>query len=333
MRAPEFRLVVDGRDISATVEPRLIELTLTEGREDNVDTLELRLSDHDGRLALPQSNAVIALALGWAGAPLVDKGTFKVDEVEHTGTPDAVCIRARSADLTDDSRRRTEKSWHDTTVGTIVADIAKRLKLAPRVDATLGSKRVQHIDQTESDMAFISRLAKRYDAVATVKKGRLLFLPINRTTTSDGKPLQPAHITRAAGDQHRYHMAERDSYTGVRAYWVDPRAAKRKSVLAGTKSREKRLRDTFATEADAMAAAKAELQRLERGKATFELTLALGRPDITPQAPVTVAGFKQQIDGTDWLVKTATHTLGDGGFTTKLEMERGGGADAQAVAE
>jgi uncharacterized protein len=36
---------------------------------------------------------------------------------------------------------------------------------------------------------------------------------------------------------------------------------------------------------------------------------------------VTVSGFKPEIDDTPWLVKKATHTLGDGGFVSALELE------------
>lgn len=332
--APDYRLVVNGQDITAILNPRLIDLTLSEGREGAVDSLDLRLADHDGQLALPSQGATIALQLGWRGQPLVDKGTFTVDEVEHSGAPDELSIRARSADLGHDARRRNEKSWHDTTVGAIVSAVAARLKLKPRVDGALAKLRVEHIDQTnESDMHFMSRLAKRYDAVATVKKGNLLFLPINGTKTSKGAALEPITITRASGDQHRYHTAERNAYSGVRAYWGDVQKSKRRSVLAGTKQNEKRMKDTYATEADAMAAARAELQRVERGKATFALTLALGNPALMPQSPVTVAGFKPEIDGTTWLVKTVQHQLGDGGYTTQLEMERGGKDVGEGVVE
>lgn len=62
--------------------------------------------------------------------------------------------------------------------------------------------------------------------------------------------------------------------------------------------------------------------RIERGKATMELTLALGRPDLVPRAPVTLRGFKDVVDATDWLVVKLTHTLGDNGLTTRLELEK-----------
>lgn len=325
--APDYRLVVDGKDISAKVQPRLISLTLTEGRENNADQLDLELDDSDGQLAIPRQEAVIELAIGWKGQQLVDKGSFVVDEAEHSGAPDRITIRARSADLGGEIRTRQEKSWHDTTLGAVLADIAKRNSLTHKVDQALAAIKVAHIDQTnESDMHFLTRLARQYDAVATVKKKHLLFLPINGTKTSKGESLPAVAITSADGDQHRWASSTRDAFEGVRAWWSDRVNGSRKSVIAGKKGANlKTLKETYPSKEDALEAAKAELQRLERGHATFELTLAMGRPEIAAQTPITVQGFKPEIDGQGWLVKEVTHTLNEGsGWTTKASMERGG---------
>ena len=130
-----------------------------------------------------------------------------------------------------------------------------------------------------------------------------------------------ASIQREDGDQHRYHSADRNAYTGVRANWQDPQTAEKRSVLVGGEEREKRLKDTYGSEADALTAARSERQRVERGKATFELTLAYGRPELMPQTAVVVSGFKPEIDSTPWQVVKVTHSLGDQGFTTRLELE------------
>lgn len=53
-------------------------------------------------------------------------------------------------------------------------------------------------------------------------------------------------------------------------------------------------------------------------------SLALGCPEIRSELSVTVCGFKPEIDGTDWLVDRATHTISDAGLQTSLELERGG---------
>lgn len=322
-RQVQYHLVVNGRDISATVRPLLQRLQLRESRGEEADQLDITLDDSQGNLALPTAGATIALQLGFAQAGMADKGTFTVDEIEHSGAPDVVSLRCRSAELGNTLRQRASQSWHGATLGQIVRDIAAKNKLQANVDATLASTPVQHIDQTnESDVHFLTRLGRLHDAVATVKKGRLVFLPIGSTKNASGAQLQAITLTRADGDRHRFHLAARDSYTGVRAYWNDPGAAKKKAVIAGTEENLKTLRDSYATEDAATAAARAELGRIQRGAATLEITLAIGQPSLMVQTPVNVSGFKPEIDGTDWLCKTVEHSLDDNGLTTRLELEK-----------
>lgn len=158
--------------------------------------------------------------------------------------------------------------------------------------------------------------------MATIKRGRLLFLPIVSTTTSTGESIPVIEITRADGDNHRYHTSDGDAYRGVRADWHDPKRAKRRGVVIGVNGNAKRLKETFANGADARVAAQAEWRRIRRGAATFELHLALGQPLLTPQMPVKVSGWKQVIDDTDWLSIKVRHAMTpEGGFTTHVELE------------
>ncbi|MDO9571165.1 MAG: contractile injection system protein, VgrG/Pvc8 family [Hydrogenophaga sp.] len=322
---PAYRLVVDGKDITPTVRALLVGLSLTEARGDDADTLDLSLSDHDGALALPPKGAIITLALGWLGQALVDKGTFKVDEVEHGGAPDVLTIRARAADLSAQLRNRRDQSWHAKTLGDIVNTIAQRNSLTPRVAPALASRAIAHIDQTnESDIAFLTRLAQRFDAVATVKAGCLLCLPKGSNTTASGKTLPTITLTRASGDRHSYKTADRDSYTGVVAYWHDGAQANRKSEAVGTRVNAKTLKDTYANAADAQQAAQAAWQRIQRGLATMTLMLAQANPALVPETPARVSGFKREIDGTDWCVVRVSSHLDESGYTQGVEMELGG---------
>ena len=331
-RQVQYQLVVDGRDISQIVRPLLMRLTLRESRGEEADQLDITLDDSLGNLALPPVGATIALQLGYKHTGMVDKGTYTVDEIEHSGAPDVVALRCRSAELRSTLRQRASQSWHGTTLGQVVRDIAARNKLQANVDESLASVPVQHIDQTnESDVHFLTRIGRQHDAVATVKKGRLVFLPIGSTKNAAGKELAAITLTRADGDQHRYHQAARDAYTGVRAYWHDPGAAKKKGAIAGTKGKLKTLRESYATEDAAMSAARAELGRVKRGASTLEITLAIGQPGLMVQTPVNVSGFKPEIDGTDWLCKTAEHTLDDNGLTTRMELELRGQAQDEAA--
>jgi phage protein D len=321
---PAYVVVVDGRDITPSIDARLIELTLTEARGDEADMLELTLSDHDGALALPRKGAVIAFQLGYESTGMVDKGTFVVDEVEHSGAPDTLSIRARAADLRAALRNRKDQSWHEQTLGTIFTTLAKRNSITPRIATDLASKAIDHIDQTnESDIAFATRLARRYDATATVKAGCLLCLPKGSSTTASGAPLPRITITRASGDSHRYTAADRDQYTGVRAYWHDGKKANRKGFVIGTKVNLKTLKETYASEANAKEAAQAEWLRIQRGLASMSISLAMGNPSLTPQTLVTVQGFKEQMNSTAWRAVAVRSSLNDSGFTQTVDLEIG----------
>jgi phage protein D len=329
---PDYRITLDGRDLSRVIAPHLVNLTLSESRADEADTVELVLDDSCNTFAVPKRGALIHVAIGWTGEPLVDKHSFTVDEIEHSGAPDLLTIRARSASMTNALRERREHSWHHQTLGSIVHTIAARHALKPTIADALAPITIAHIDQThESDMSFLTRLAKRYDAVMNIKDQHLLLMPIGSGTTASGKPLRDIVLTRASGDQHRYCIVQRESYTAVRAYWHSNGQAKRRSVLVGDDNSRsiKVLPEDYPSEAEARAAAQAEHARAQRSQATLSYTLAHGRAELFVEVPITLAGFKPEIDATPWLIKQVTHTIGETGFTSALELEvRSGPATA-----
>lgn len=206
-KSPAFSIVIEGKDVTTVLDTRLMSLTLTDNRGFEADQLDLELDDADGLIALPRRGAVIQLALGWKGQPLFPKGAFTVDEIEHSGAPDRLTIRARSADFRETLNTRREKSWHQTTVGDVVKDIAARHNLKVALGKDLTDKALDHMDQTnESDASFLMKLARQYGAIASVKDGNLLFIRQGQGRTASGKPLPVITIERKAGDGHRFTL-------------------------------------------------------------------------------------------------------------------------------
>ena len=89
----------------------LISLDLTECRCDSADELGITPPDTDGQLASPAKGARINVQIGWQESGLVDKGIFTVDEIEHSGAPDVLTLRARTASLIDTFRQPVECSF------------------------------------------------------------------------------------------------------------------------------------------------------------------------------------------------------------------------------
>lgn len=417
-RTPKVHLTVrpnpknegEAKDISTLISDRLINLTLTDSRGFEADQLDITLDDSDGSLALPSRGAILSLAFGWADEPLIFKGDYTVDEIEHSGTPDTLTIRARSADLRGSFQNRHERSFHQKTIGEIVKKIAEENQLISEVSEIFANKKIDHIDQTnESSINLLTRLAENHDAIATVKNGRLLFIEAGRGKTASGKILPTLSITRQSGDSHRFSIAEGDNYTAVKAYWHNTDTGKRgevyfdgntkaKKVFKQAKGRKitrvkrgkagepmrnkngkimkdkqgniktykkgkilkdsqgnnikeiiykegklskkatieleqtqpmesdsdkiKTLRHTYKTEQTARNAAQRIFRQLKRGAATFSLTLAQGNAELMPERPISVEGFKTEIDSTLWLITQVTHTISaDNGFTSQIECE------------
>lgn len=321
VKTPSYRITVDGKDITPTIDPRLIRLSLTDNRDGEADSLEITLSDHDGKLAMPPTKALITLALGFDGH-LIDKGSYTVDEVSHSGPPDTLTIRARSADFANALPGAKSRSWRDKTLGAIIGEIAGEHGLTPVISESLKNIRRGSLHQTaESDMSLITRLGELYDATATVKQGKLIFTKKSRGVTANGTPLPTIQVTRNQTDNHHYSLAERNAYGGVKAKWNNVRGGKVAYVVAGNGENAYELKPTYTNEADALAAANSEWDRLQRGVATLELSLAIGNPEIIAESPVKCVGWKDVIDEKKWVAVAVIHSLDDSGLMTQFNCE------------
>lgn len=345
--APAFHIVVGGKDITKKAQSRLISLSLTDNREAEADTLELVLDDTDGGLDLPRRGALIRLSIGWQGETLIPKGTYTVDEITHTGAPDQLTITARSADFRASLNVRREQSWHNITLADLAKTIATRNKLNASVQPGLEQLKIDHSDQAdESDASYLARTGKEYGFSFSVKNGTLLLISAGSGKTAGIKPLPTITLNRKSGDRHQFTIADRDAYTGVIAHYIDHHKARREKIhirrrhrtqekdpgkltgnrhqgdyLIGSDENVLVLRHTYASAGNAKRAARSAWERLQRGAATFTLTLAIGRPELTPEYPVKIRGFKPTINAADWTIKSVTHEIGDGGLITTLEME------------
>jgi hypothetical protein len=330
----------DGTDLADKVRPRLLSLRLSEKREDDADEIDLMLQNTDGALAIPRTGVRLALALGWesgADVPLglVDKGRFTIDEIELSGPPDTIAIKGRSADLTGALRKRETRSWRNTTLGTVLGEIASRHGRTARIAADLAARAIEVIEQEgKSDMAFVRDLGKRYDAVATWKDDFLLFLPIGSSTSAGGAPLAGTVLTRRDGWSWTFREGQRESYAGAEAQWHDDAAGRRRTVKVDGPSsaaaaegenapvEPKKLKRVYASEAEARQAAEAAASRASRVPYEFSYDLAIADPALQPDMQVTLRGWNSTIDAIDWLVKSVETSFdASGGLRQRLELE------------
>ncbi|OCG45172.1 late control protein D [Gilliamella sp. Fer1-1] len=343
MKQPTYTITIDDKDITSNFDKRLISMQITDNRGLDADTISIELDDSDGKLELPKRGIQISVSLGWVNDNVILQNIFTIDECEHSGTPDVLSIRGKSANLRDSLNEKREKSYSNTTLGAITQEIAKRHDLQYRIDNSIEHEHIAHIDQTnESDASFLTRLCNDFNAAVTLKNGMLIIFKKGLAKTVNGQDIPTTTITRKLGDQHRFAIADRNAYTGVKAYWIDYRQQKKQqakatrktkpknnqtskdenSVLAGADGNVKILRHTYASKQNAYRAAHNEWYKLQRGASQFSINLAEGRPDIYPEMPASVEGFKKEIDSTLWTITRCTHSLDtNSGYTTYVELE------------
>jgi uncharacterized protein len=343
MKQPTYTITIDNKDITSNFDKRLISMQITDNRGLDADTISIELDDSDGKLELPKRGVQISVSLGWVNDNVILQNIFTIDECEHSGTPDVLSIRGKSANLRDSLNEKREKSYSDTTLGSITKEIAKRHNLLYKIDKSIEHEHIAHIDQTnESDASFLTRLYNDFNAAVTLKNGMLIIFKKGLAKTVNGQDIPTTTITRKLGDQHRFAIADRNAYTGVKAYWIDYRQqqkqqtkATRKTknknnqtnkdengVLVGADGNVKILRHTYASKQNAYRAARNEWYKLQRGASQFSINLAEGRPDIYPEMPASVEGFKKEIDSTLWTITRCTHSLDtNSGYTTYVELE------------
>jgi len=323
---PDFAITVAGTDITPQINPRLVNLTLTDKRAFEADELKLVLSNTDGLLALPGIGAAVTVHLGFKETGLVDKGSFVVDEMTDTGPPDQLSIHARSADFHSSLNEQKRRSFAGIPLGEILRTIAGDHSLELVVAEALAWQNPGHIDQaSESDGHLLTRLGRQFDAIATIKAGRLLFAKAGSGQSAGGTPLGPMTLTRGDGDRHTFSRKQGSTdYSGVKAQWHDVANAVRRTATAGggaTPEKLKTLATTFKDAATAQAEADSEWARIQRARDTMSITLAIGRAALMAETPVTLSGWRPEIDAITWICATVTHTLNASGLTTAAQLE------------
>ncbi|EFN7425906.1 phage late control D family protein [Escherichia coli] len=141
--------------------------------------------------------------------------------------------------------------------------------------------------------------------------------------TRDPKPQkQKVKLKRKPKEQHlRALQHPKATKTSAKAKKKKEQEAREGEYMAGESDNVLELTTIYATKAQAMRAAQAKWDKIQRGVAEFSITLATGRADLFPETPVSVKGFKRVIDEQAWIISRVVHSLNGSGFTTGLELE------------
>lgn len=321
---PALKLVYNGKDITADLEPFLIETTYTDKVTGQADELDIMLMDHDGRWMdgwYPQKGAEVEYEYGYSHQKLVSAGKFNVDEVELNGPPTTVRIRALAAGLQSQARTRKGKAYENTSLKALIDKVAKRLKAT--VSGAVADIKIPKATQyQETDWAFLVRICREYGYQVSLKDNNKTLVVLKLTGLDAGpvRTLRPSDVTSW---QYRDKITEVAAKTEVKHH--DHRKKKlvkgeAKSKHSETASDTRKKVVPAKTPAQAQAIAKAEQERHDVDKTSFEISLP-GDSTLVAGAEVVIADWGK-LSGT-YLINEAKHPINkSSGFATTIQLKR-----------
>jgi len=189
VQRPDFTLFYEKTNITADIEPSLIELTYTDYLEGQSDELSVQFEDISGkwiRQWFPTQGDKLKAAIGYQGEPLVEIGGFEIDEVEYQYRPSSITLRALSTGISKSNRTMKPKAYENTTLAQVVALVAQRLKL--KVVGKIRPVSIQRITQyQERDVEFLARLAREYHHSFKIVGNQLVFT--DKTELGQSEPV------------------------------------------------------------------------------------------------------------------------------------------------
>ena len=258
------------------------------------DQLTLTI-DLEGLEGLPGLGGKIGLLVGYREMEeMVDKGQFKVTRLTPTLFPFRLTLVATAAPFSKDDetgfKQRRTASHGPTTLGQLFSKLVSAHGFSSRVAADVSLIKIAHVDQSnETDMGFLTRLARKYnlvakpygDAYVLARPGQIKSISGQKLTdvtlsvTHDNRPGDHAFISATLEE------GAREQTQGCKTCFWDAAAAVVRWIETGV-APHKVIRQQQPNEADAIAVGEGEVRKMLRKKFKVKITCP-GNPLLTAE--------------------------------------------------
>ncbi|RON79518.1 phage late control D family protein [Pseudomonas fluorescens] len=250
--------------------------------------------DLEGLEGLPNLGGRIGLKVGYLESGMVDKGQFKVTRLTPTLFPFRLTLVATAAPFSKDDetgfKQRRTASHGPTTLGELFSKLVSLHGFSPRVAADVSSIKIAHVDQSnETDMGFLTRLAKKYNLVAKPYGDAYVLARPGQIKSISGQELPDVTLSvthnNRPGDQAfisaTLEEAAREQTQGCKTCFWDAAAGVVRWIETGV-APHKVIRQQQPNEADAIAVGEGEVRKMLRKKYKVKITCP-GNPLLTAE--------------------------------------------------
>jgi phage protein D len=174
---PQIQVLYNSKDITTDITKYLLEFKYSDKLEGQSDEIEILLEDAErlwqGEWIAGKGDKIEAY-IGYAGKPLVNCGKFSVDEINLSGSPDVVSIRAIGAGINNSIRTRKSFAHEKKTLRQIAQAVADANGMT--LQGTIPDILIERSTQNrESDLGFLRRLAQNFGLIFSVRDNLIIF--------------------------------------------------------------------------------------------------------------------------------------------------------------
>lgn len=333
-----LKVTYDNKDISTDLAPYLKSFALNDVFSGAADDIEIELEDRAELWKadwLPEKGALLNVSImdaNWqsaaeqaaqaeeSAAEELPLGQFEIDEIEASGAPEVVKIKAVSVPNNTELRGvDRSRSWEKTKLSVIAKDIADAAKLELYYK-TEDDPDYDRVEQTEqSDLSFLQKLCD--DAGLALKITDLQIVIFDEAEAE--KAEAALTITKGVDWLKSYSVKSsvRDIYA---ACHVKYRKSKKKEYIEATyriegkEGKVLQVNEEVKSQAEAEKLAKKKLREKNKEEITASMTL-VGSFALLAGLTVNLAGFGK-FDG-KYIIAKAAHNIG-GGYSVALDLRR-----------
>lgn len=329
-RRIDLKLKYDSKDISEDISRYVESIGYADNASGQSDDFQLNLEDRAGHWQgdwYPDKGArltVDLIARNWrtdADEIKYPCGQFEIDEIELTGKPDKIKIKALSLFVAGSLREARSKGWESITIKGIAQEMAGRHKLELLYDADHNPVIERKDQNEESDLSFLQQVCTDAGLCLKVTDGKVVIFDEAAYEKKD------AALIFAKKDFTSYTFTSKVTEI-YKTCEVTYKHEKKGVKISGSFSAP----DVMGTEkvlkinqkvdsvAEAEQLAKKKLREKNRGQNTAKVTVKWN-PDIAAGTVVEINNMGK-FDGFYFIDKVAHNVRTSGGATMALDLHR-----------
>lgn len=183
-RRIDLNLIYETTNISTDISPYIESIQFADSASGESDDFQLGLYDREGLWQdawYPSKGAKITaslLARNWRKENDVIKypcGQFEIDEIELTGKPDKIKIKALSVFVSGSIKETRSQGWESISIKAIAEEMANRHGFTVLYEATYNPTLDRKDQNEESDLSFLLQLCRDAGLCLKITAGQIVI--------------------------------------------------------------------------------------------------------------------------------------------------------------